>query len=84
MNLLTSNLQCIECGCTKLVKDYTRREVYCKQCGLVLVDTSLPTIALLEKSPKEDDFTKEDSYKLKRFFYNFKLAYDNPIWHNQK
>ena len=42
MNLLTSNLQCIECGCTELIKDYSRREIFCSKCGLVLVDTSLP------------------------------------------
>lgn len=71
MNLLTSNLQCIECGCTELIKDYSRREIFCSKCGLVLVDTSLPGLNDIVNDRVEID--KKDYHKLKRFLYDFDI-----------
>ena len=81
MNLLTSDLHCIECGCTDLIKDYTRQEIYCSKCGLVLVDTTIPTIADVERVTIEEQ-SRRDSYKLKRFFYDMEFMQDCFTWHS--
>ena len=78
MNLLDSNLQCVECNCTELIKDHIRQEIYCSNCGLVLVDTSIPTINQLEKYRNNEEQTKEDYYKLRRFFYDMEFTKDKP------
>ena len=81
MNLLTSDLHCIECGCTTLIKDYNRQEIYCSNCGLVLADTTIPTIADVEKVTIEEQ-NKEDYHKLRRFLYDMEFMQDCFTWHN--
>lgn len=86
MNLLTSNLQCIECGCTDLIKDYSRMEIYCSKCGLILVDTSLARINDIEVLANDGDNApgKEDYHILKRYFYDFKPMVNPPIWQKKR
>ena len=73
MNLLGKNLQCIECGCTALIKDHKRSEIYCSKCGLILVDNTIPK---LEDNAVDEIPNKKDMQKLKHFFYGFNLAYN--------
>ena len=73
MNLLGKNLQCIECGCTALIKDHKRSEIYCSKCGLILVDNTIPK---LEDKPIDEIPNKKDVQKLRHLLYGFKLAYD--------
>ena len=81
MNLLTSNLNCIECGCTTLIKDYTRQEIYCSKCGLVLADTSNLTIKDMENKSNEEQ-SKMDYYKFRRFLYDMEFMQDSFTWHS--
>ena len=75
MNLLQGKIQCIQCKNRKLVKDFQRQEVYCSKCGLILVDTTIPTLKQMEnmatEKPKNEKQIKRDYYRLKRYFYNF-------------
>lgn len=76
MNLLRSNLQCVECNCTKLIKDNVRQEIYCSKCGLVLVDNTLPTLNQRENFTGNDNQSKKDCFKLKRLFYHMNFTKD--------
>ena len=81
MNLLKNKIQCIECSCKNLIKDYERQEIYCAKCGLVLVDNEIPQIISQIKSQEltQNDNEKQENikleklayYKLKKYFYNF-------------
>ena len=81
MNLLTSDLHCIECGCTDLIKDYTRQEIYCSKCGLVLADTTIPTIEYVEQEVKAEQ-SKEDYYRFRRFLYDMEFMKGSLNYHN--
>ena len=81
MNLLTSNLDCVECGCSELIKDYNRQEIYCSNCGLVLADTTIPGIADVEKEIQEEQ-TKTDYYTLRRFLYDMEFMQDSFTCHS--
>lgn len=87
MNLLTSNLQCIECGCTDLIKDYSRMEIYCSKCGLILVDTTIPSLTDIEFLAEDADDNapgKDDYYILRRFLYNFNPMVNASIWQKKR
>ena len=81
MNLLTSNLKCVECGCTDLIKDYTRCEIYCSECGLILADNTIPSLSDIETMANADVKPGRKNYhKFKRFYYGFNPMVNTPIW----
>ena len=78
MNLLQNQIKCIECKSTKLIKDYERQEIYCSKCGLVLFDTSIPTLSQQEyiKEHSEEESKNEKTRRIQhrrweKFLYNF-------------
>lgn len=78
MNLLENKIKCIECKSKNLIKDYKKQEIYCGDCGLVLIDNTLPNLNDLmtnETSPIVESGNKKkrkiDYLKLKEFLYNF-------------
>lgn len=73
MNLLQTQIKCVECGSTKLIKDFKKNEIYCSKCGLVLLDSTLPTLKQLESHT--DDFESESDYKKTRRIQFLRLSY---------
>jgi len=81
MNILNGNLECIECGCTTLIKDHKRSEIYCSHCGLILVDNSF---TILDNSNNNIPNSKDDVLKLRSFFYGFNLVDNTPIYQSRR
>lgn len=80
MNLLQNQIKCLECGNTDLIKDKGRQEVYCSKCGLVLFDSSIPTLEHLqyfaeysEEESKSKRTRKIQHIRWERFLYNFSI-----------
>ena len=78
MNLLKGKLQCIECKSKKLIKDHHRKEIYCSKCGLILVNTDIPTINHYENQTKPDHENKQNKklekiqyHRIEKYLYNF-------------
>lgn len=78
MNLLQNQIKCIECKSTKLIKDYKRQEIYCSKCGLVLFDTSIPSLKQqehinenMEEESKNKKTRKIQHQRWENFLYNF-------------
>lgn len=55
-----SNLVCKECGSTELIRDYTRGESICSNCGLVITDH------MLDSGPEWRAFTTEEKNQRSR------------------
>ena len=79
MNLLQNRIKCIECGNTNLIKDIEKQEIYCSKCGLVVLDTSIPTIEHLQYiiENSEDESKNKKTRKIQhqrwnKFLYGFK------------
>lgn len=83
MNLLTSNLQCVECGCTELIKDHKRSEIYCSKCGLVLIDNSQMEVSKLALTDSAIP-GKEDMIKLRRYLTGFILMENAPKYQKKQ
>lgn len=78
MNLLRNQIKCIECGSTKLIKDFRKKEIYCSKCGLVLFDSSIPTLEQqernkhnIEQESKNKKTRKIQHRRWEKFLYNF-------------
>ena len=78
MNLLQNQIKCIECGNTKLIKDIEKQEIYCSKCGLVVLDTSIPTIKHLqyiienaEAESKNEKTRRIQHSRWEKFLFNF-------------
>lgn len=78
MNILENRIKCVECGSTKLIKDFERKEIFCSHCGLVLLDSSIPTLnqrqiaAEHHKGESKYKKTRKIQYsRMKHYFYNF-------------
>ena len=61
------SVKCVECGNTKLIRDYKRCEIYCSCCGLVLYDS---TLNILSAKPNND---KQESYMIRGFLENMNV-----------
>lgn len=78
MNILENRIKCVECGSTKLIKDFERKEIFCSHCGLVLLDSSILT--LNQRQIVAENHIEESKYKktrkiqysrMKHYFHNF-------------
>ena len=78
MNILQNQIKCTECGNTKLIKDREKQEIYCSNCGLVLLDTSIPTFKdyeyiskHIEEESKNEKTKRIQHQRWEKFLYNF-------------
>lgn len=78
MNILQNQIKCVECGNTKLIKDFVKKEVYCSKCGLVLMDTSISTLKdfeyisqHMEQESKNKKTRKIQHSRWEKFLFNF-------------
>ena len=77
MNLFKKEIKCVECDCKTMLKDYTKQEIYCSKCGLVLVDNSIMDIRQKEQmisqgKQQQIDYKdiRKQFHKMKKLFYN--------------
>lgn len=55
----------------KFVKDFMREEVYCGVCGCVLIDTSIPSVSILEFIVSLDQDNESDDSSEENILKNF-------------